>query len=250
MTTIQLVSLHKLLTADARLKLVNEIINESHADLILFAGHTLLSKGDVPRLRKSLKNESSVVLFETKDGGFDHGGNHLYRLDGGKIVDMKSRQLFINSDQINKDKGYAFKLLDELEHDTKRHFNVKDKRCIVLQCGELNILKNYQKDGNRVAFRYSDDPDLEKRFFDIIDNVDIILNPMHTPMGNQHKLGARRIFLSKNGRAYFSTSNALNAKKLTLKYKSLQYALMDGYDLREAEDAICGKSYIIRSYEL
>ena len=248
--TIQLVSLHKLLTADARLKLVSEIINESSADLIMFAGHTLLYKEDISRLRKFLNNKVSVVLFETKDGGFDNGGNHLYRLEGGKIVDMKSRQIFKDSDQIDTDKGKALKLLDELEQDTKRHFNVKDKRCIVLQCGELNILKNYQKEGNRVAFRYDNDPDLEKRFFDIIEHVDIILNPMHTPMGNQPKMGPRRILLSSNGRAYFSTSNALNAKTLTLKHKSLQYALKDGLDLREAEDAICENSYIIRSYEL
>lgn len=248
--TIQLVSLHKLLTAEARLKLVSEIINESSADLILFPGHTLLSKEDVTHLRRSLKNKSSVVLFETKDGGFENEGNHLFRIEGGKIVDMKSRQIFTKSAQINKNKEYALDLLDELEQDTKRRFRVKNKRCLVLQCGELNILKNYQKEGNRVAFRYDNDPDLEKRFFDIIEHVDIVLNPIHAPMGNQNKLGARRMLLSNNGRAYFSTCNALNAKTLTLKRKSLQYALKDGHDLQEAEDAICEKSYIIRSYKL
>ena len=240
---IELISQHAGKTADVRLKHVIQIINNSTADLIVFAGHALIRKKDVNSLRCALKNDTSAVLLETKEGG-----NHLYRIDRGKIIDMNTHQVFKTSDEIKKEPPKADTLLSELEHN--RCFEIKEHRCLVLQCGELNILKNYQAEGNRVAFRFDNDPVLEKRFFNLIDQIDIVLNPIHKPMGNQGKLSKRRIILSEKGRAYFSTCNALTGDTLSLKQKSLQYATVDGKDYPETESAQYGRSYIIRKYEL
>lgn len=241
--TIQLVSQHAGKAADVRLKHVSQIINESSADLVVFAGHALLYKSDISDLKKSIVNKKSSVLLETKENG-----NHLYRIESGRIIDMKTHQLFKRSREINKDPKLAEDLLNELEQ--RRRFDVKGKNCLVLQCGELNILKNYQTERNRVVFRFDNDRELESRFLDIIERVDILLNPIHSPMGNQGKLSLRRVFLSRNDRAYFSTCNASTAKALSLNRNSLQYALRDGRDLTAVESSLFGKSYIIRSYEL
>ena len=129
-------------------------------------------------------------------------------------------------------------------------FSVCRKHCLVLQCGELNILKNYQKEGNRVAFRVDNDPILEKRFSELLGQTHIVLNPIHSPMGNQPKLSKRRVFLSRNGRAYFSTSNAEDSKHLSLRYKSLQYALFDGKVLSELNNEESRTGYITRTFEI
>lgn len=240
---IELVSQHAGKTADVRLKHVIQIINNSMADLIVFAGHALIRKKDVSSLRRALKNNTSAVLLETKEGG-----NHLYRIESGKIIDLNTHQVFKTSDEINKEPRKADALLNELE--SNRCFEVKGRKCLVLQCGELNILRNYQSDGNRVAFRFDNTPELEKRFFKLIEQSDIILNPIHKPMGNQGKLSKRRITLSDDGRAYFSTCNALTGDSLSLKQKSLQYATVNGKDYPESESVQFGRSYIIRTYEL
>lgn len=240
---IELVSQHAGKTADNRLKHVIQIINNSTADLIMFAGHSLIRKNDVTELKRSLKNKKCSVLFETKEGG-----NHLYRIEDGKVIDMNTHQVFSQSKEVNKAPEKAEFLIDELE--SHRCFEVLGQKCLVLQCGELNILKNYQAEGNCVAFRFDNNPALEKRFFNLLSHVNIILNPIHLPMGNQGKLSKRRYLLSSDGRAYFSACNAETASSLSLKQKSLQYALVNGEDKPATDSVLFGKSYIIRTFEL
>lgn len=203
-----------------------EIINGSSADIILFSGHTMLYTRSLADLSKQLRNKHSYAFIETRES--DKGYNHPYLVEKGKIVDLKTHQCFVDSDEIknNNEMGIAF--LDELE--TKRIVKIGPKRILLLQCGEINILKNYQKQGNRASFRFDDNPEMRIRFEKILSSVDVVLNPMHSPMGNQGKLARRRELLSQDGRAYFSTCNA-DAKHKNLEAKSMQYAYQNAIPL-------------------
>ena len=97
---------------------------------------------------------------------------------------------------------------------------------MLVQCGEINIIKNIQKKGNYPIFRLQSRKDLEDRFFDLLNNCDVVLNPIHTPMGNQGKMEKRRELLSSNCRYYFSTSNT--DVKHSIDSSSLQYSFYDG----------------------
>ena len=223
---VELVSYQYRRTEAKRLAYTAEIINRSSADIILFAGHTLLYSKSIAELSKLLRNQQSYALIETRES--DEGFNHPYLVAKGKIVDLKTHQLFVDSDEIKNNMELGIAFLDELE--TKRIVRIGPKRILLLQCGEVNILNNHQKEGNRVSFRFEDDPEMKSRFETILSSVDIVLNPMHSLMGNQGKLARRRELLSQDGRAYFSTCNA-DAKHKNLRAKSMQYAYHNGIPL-------------------
>lgn len=239
--TIQLVSYQYRKTEAKRQEYTAQIINASAADLILFPGHTLLYKKDIVELAKHLNNNKVCAVIETKEGG-----NHPYLLDGGKIKDLRTSQWFATSKQIARDKMLCEEFLDEL--DSKRILEVNGVRCLLLQCGENNILKNYQSDGNRAAFRFDNMPQLRERFEAILSSVQIILNPAHTPMGNQGKLAKRRQLLSADGRAYFFTCNASD-KHGNILAKSMQYAVVDG--IQQDSEAVLSDDggYVCRTFQ-
>ena len=101
--------------------------------------------------------------------------------------------------------------------------------------------------GNRAVFRFEDDAIMNQRFADFLNNTDIILNPMHSPMGNQGKMRKRREFFSDNNRAYFSTANFEDEESISK--KSVQYACINGKEL-EPMNVEVGKrdAYIIRTF--
>ncbi len=142
---------------------------------------------------------------------------------------MFTNQFFATSQEMEGNELLCEHYIDELE--TKRCFSVKGKKCMVLQCGEVNIIKNIQKENNRPVFRLQNRVDLEKRFFNLLNSVDLVLNPVHTPMGNQGKMEKRREMLSANKRYYFSTSNS--DEKHLIDSAGLQYSFYDGHRLNE-----------------
>jgi hypothetical protein len=142
---------------------------------------------------------------------------------------MFTNQFFATSQEIEGNELLCEHYIDELE--TKRCFSVKGKKCMVLQCGEINIIKNIQKENNRPVFRLQNRADLEKRFFNLLNSADLVLNPIHTPMGNQGKMEKRREMFSAHKRYYFSTSNS--DEKHLIDSASLQYSFYDGYRLNE-----------------
>lgn len=223
---VELVSYQYRRTEAKRLAYTAEIINHSSADIILFAGHTLLYSKSIVELSKLIRNKHSYAFIETRES--DEGYNHPYLVAKGKIVDLKTHQFFIDSDEIKNNIELGIAFLDEME--TKRIVRIGPKRILLLQCGEINILNNYQKEGNRASFRFEDNPEMRSRFEKILSSVDIVLNPMHSLMGNQGKLARRRELLSQDGRAYFSTCNA-DAIHKNLRAKSMQYAYHNGIPL-------------------
>jgi hypothetical protein len=247
---IQLVSFKASLRADCRLRYTANIINSSNADLILFAGYTLSYDTDARMLAELIENKKTTAILEVKN---DHSSQlnpiskSLFILQHGILKSMYSYQIFAESSQIDSMPYIADHLITELE--TRRRLKVANHNAIVIQCGENGILKNIQSQGNRAVFRFQDDMELSNRFDKVISNADIILNPIHSPMGNQGKMSKRREYFSANNRAYFSTANFDNVD--SIENKSLQYAVLNGVKLEPTnKDIHKGKTYIIRTFEV
>lgn len=245
---VQLVSYKSTLRADSRLQHTAEIINSSKADLILFAGHTLASHRDVDELNTLLDNNRTTAVIEVKKDTKSKSlpvYHSLFLLQNGVAKDIYTHQLFTDSKTIKAYPELGEHLMLELE--TRRNFSTANRNVSVIQCGENNILRNIQSEGNRAVFRFEDDAILNKRFADFLNNTDIILNPMHSPMGNQPKMRKRREFFSSNNRAYFSTANYVDEEAIY--NKSVQYACINGKE-QEPMDVEVGKrdSYIVRTF--
>ncbi len=245
---VQLVSYKSTLRADSRLQHTAEIINSSKADLILFAGHTLASHRDVDELNTLLDNNRTTAVIEVKKDTKSKSlpvYHSLFLLQNGVTKDIYTHQLFTDSKTIKAYPELGEHLMLELE--TRRNFSTANRNVSVIQCGENNILRNIQSEGNRAVFRFEDDAILNKRFADFLNNTDIILNPMHSPMGNQPKMRKRREFFSSNNRVYFSTANYVDEEAIY--NKSVQYACINGKE-QEPMDVEVGKrdSYIVRTF--
>ena len=245
---VQLVSYKSTLRADSRLQHTAEIINSSKADLILFAGHTLASHRDVDELNTLLDNNRTTAVIEVKKDTKSKSlpvYHSLFLLQNGVTKDIYTHQLFTDSKTIKAYPELGEHLMLELE--TRRNFSTANRNVSVIQCGENNILRNIQSEGNRAVFRFEDDAILNQRFAAFLNNTDIILNPMHSPMGNQGKMRKRRELFSSNNRAYFSTANYVDEEAIY--NKSVQYACVNGKE-QEPMDVEVGKrdSYIVRTF--
>ena len=245
---VQLVSYKSTLRADSRLQHTAEIINSSKADLILFAGHTLASHRDVDELNTLLDNNMTTAVIEVKKDTKSKSlpvYHSLFLLQNGVAKDIYTHQLFTDSKTIKAYPELGEHLMLELE--TRRNFSAANRNVSIIQCGENNILRNIQSEGNRAVFRFEDDAIMNQRFADFLNNTDIILNPMHSPMGNQGKMRKRREFFSDNNRAYFSTANFEDEESIY--NKSVQYACINGKE-QEPMNVEVGKrnSYIVRTF--
>lgn len=245
---VQLVSYKSTLRADSRLQHTAEIINSSKADLILFAGHTLASHRDVDELNTLLDNNRTTAVIEVKKDTKSKSlpvYHSLFLLQNGVAKDIYTHQLFTDSKTIKAYPELGEHLMLELE--TRRNFSTANRNVSVIQCGENNILRNIQSEGNRAVFRFEDDAILNQRFAAFLNNTNIILNPMHSPMGNQGKMRKRRELFSSNNRAYFSTANYVDEEAIY--NKSVQYACINGKE-QEPMDVEVGKrdSYIVRTF--
>ena len=245
---VQLVSYKSTLRADSRLQHTAEIINSSKADLILFAGHTLASHRDVDELNTLLDNNMTTAVIEVKKDTKSKSlpvYHSLFLLQNGVTKDIYTHQLFTDSKTIKAYPELGEHLMLELE--TRRNFSAANRNVSIIQCGENNILRNIQSEGNRAVFRFEDDAILNQRFAAFLNNTDIILNPMHSPMGNQGKMRKRRELFSSNNRAYFSTANYVDEEAIY--NKSVQYACINGKE-QEPMDVEVGKrdSYIVRTF--
>ncbi len=243
---IQITSYISGLSDKDKFELTKEIVNNSTADLLLFSGHTIGFVNEIEKLKTSITNKETEVIFELKDINTEKIKNCLYHIKNGEIQNLYTNQLFAESVEIENNYQLADRLLYEFEN--KRKFNIKKLSFLVIQCGEMNILKNIQSEENRVEFRLAEDKILNERFLKILMETDVFLNPIHSPMGNQGKIQKRREFLSQNEKYYFSTSNTKDDSK-NLDLKSLQYAFYNGNDLIEESKIITDKS-ISRIYKI
>ena len=171
--------------------------------------------------------------------------NSLFLLKDGVVKDLYTHQLFTDSATINAYPELCDHLLLELE--TRRSFEAANRNVTVIQCGENGILRNKQSEGNKAVFRFEDNEELSQRFANILDNTHIVLNPIHSPMGNQGKMKKRREYYSNNNRAYFSTANFSDDESIN--NKSLQYACINGIEQEPIDIEIGAKNaFIIRTF--
>lgn len=256
MMTIELVSFRYNLTAPKRIELMIDLVNQSKADLLVFCGHTLKDQNDLCLLKDQIKNVSSFVLFEVKqmeESYFLNLKNCLYYIENGIVHNMFTNQFYSTSGEINANEPLCERFINELE--TRRRLNVKGHKCLVLQCGEINIIRNLQKEGNRPVFRLQQRYDLEERFNNLMKKTQIILNPIHTPMGNQGKMEKRREYFSDGNRYYFSVSqNGIMERKginktIPLDSRRLQYAFFNGKSLDESLIDVT-KDFQIRKFSM
>ncbi len=243
---IQITSYISGLSDKDKFELTKEIVNNSTADLLLFSGHTIGFVNEIEKLKTSITNKETEVIFELKDINTEKIKNCLYHIKNGEIQNLYTNQLFAESVEIENNYQLADRLLYEFEN--KRKFNINKLSFLVIQCGEMNILKNIQSEENRVEFRLAEDKILNERFLKILMETDVFLNPIHSPMGNQGKIQKRREFLSQNEKYYFSTSNTKDDSK-NLDLKSLQYAFYNGNELIEESKILTEKS-ISRIYKI
>ena len=243
---IQITSYISGLSDKDRFELTKETINNSAADLLLFSGHTIGFVNEIEKLKSSITNKKTEVIFELENINSDKIKNCLYHIRSGEIQNLYTNQIFTESVEIENNNELADRLLYEFENKRKIHINKLS--VLVIQCGEMNILKNIQSEENRVEFRLSEDAILNERFLKIFNETDIFLNPIHTPMGNQGKIQKRREFLSKNKKFYFSASNTKEDSR-NLELKSLQYAFYNGNELIEDNKIITDNS-VSRIYKI
>lgn len=243
---IEIVSYLHELSDKVRLELTNTLINTSTADILLFPGHSVSFVKDIESLRSSIDNCRTEVVFELQNVKSQIIRNCLYRISKGVVRSMFTNQLFSQSLEIENNYELGRRFLHELQ--IHRMFEVHGFKILIIQCGEINILKNIQSENNRVEFRLSDDANMGKDFLRILGDSNIILNPIHTPMGNQGKMEKRRVYLSQDSRYYFSTSNS-KADSSNLDLKSLQYAYCDGLPIIEKEKVI-SDNYVKRTFEI
>ena len=246
---VQIVSYILGLDPSERLSITADIIDNSKSDLIVFPGDTLDTIDDAINIVNNIRNKKSTILFEVSQlplGDLNEIIHCPFLIQKGKLINLHTFQFFTTSDIIENNDFLAEAFINELE--TRRQFEVGDYKCLVLLCGENNILKNIQLDNNSAIFRI-DDSQLEKRFKKVINGVDVILNPIHKPQyGNQNKLHRRREYLSKNRRVYFSTNNC---ETLSSDVKSIQYVYYNGEKLDNPEPLFDEDNrYMYRLFEL
>lgn len=241
---IQLASFDSKLTSSEKRKSVLEIFNNSKADIVLFAGYTLDGISDIDKISDRLDNDKTVGFIEVKEFGARKLTNWQFRIENNKVWNCHTHQIFKDSSEINRNRFCAEQLIHELS--SNRKFNIGGKQISLLVCGEINILKNIQSQGNKVEVRTSDS-ELARSFDAVLKQANIILNPMHTPMGNQGKMAKRRVYLSKNGRAYFSTANLDG--EYGLETRKLQYGFVNGREVI-GDIVMSTPEYIVREYQM
>lgn len=247
---IELISYRGNIKSDKKNDLTVSLINNSEADILLFPGHTVNNLKDIGFVASKIKNKNSTAFLELKEIGARKVTNWSFVLEKGNLINCSSHQLFSTSEEINSSDYCAENLLYELKY--KRIHVINGKKVCLLICGELNILMNIQSQENKVAIRTNSNK-MKNEFIKLFKGIDIFLNPIHTPMGNQGKMKKRRIYLSSNNRAYFSTSNLVKsvgeADHSFKTMKALQYAYRNGKEINciysENTD-----DFLIRKYEI
>lgn len=223
-----------------------KLFNESKADIILFPGWTFKDPDHVSDFKQSITNKKTLGIFDLKDIRSRGLSNALFAVYKGELKFI-SFQLFTSSAEISDNPLLGQLFLNEFRDN--RLFNIKGKRVRIIHCGELSILRNEQNNRirNKVKFRFSNRI-MERQFLETLNDTSLILNPQHSPLGNQGKMSKRRTFLSSNNRGYVSVSNVDLIAELDSQ-KSAHYAYFNGKELdRNLIDQ--GKYFRLYEYEM
>jgi hypothetical protein len=241
---IQVVSYIEKIDWEIQDNLNTKLFNESTADIILFPGWSFKDTNQLENFNASISNKKTLGIFELQRLDSRNLTNGLFAVEKG-VLRFISFQLFSTSNEIANNPFLGSIFLKDFR-DVKSF--LINRKCIrIMQCGELNILKNEQAKGNKVGFRFKD-KNMNENFLSTLASTDIILNPQHSPMGNQGKMLQRRKYLSSKGKAYFSTSNVSNSSAL-INSKAGHYAYFNGKPL-ESLHTTYDDSYALYEYNI
>lgn len=219
-------------------EILETVRDQPSLDLLLFSGWTV-SSDDYRTFLEENKNPRSIVVLQEEDGS----GFPPYHFVQGRrdLTNARSlvRQIFADRKVTTPELA---DLLYALEHERKVEVAGKMARLII--CGENNLLRNLQSDGNRVLFR---DDGLADRFERIRRETGIFLNPAHTPMGELGKLKRRWSYLSSGAKLSLYTTNAPDRRLLG--QKRLQYAFADEKELRPIQGPVIHGGLRLAVYE-
>ena len=248
--TIQLIGFDFGLNPNCKLDIFRTAVNDSDADLILFPGHTLRDTNDLLYLGPDITNEKSLVVLELEDSyptSCLHLHNSLYLYRDGEFESLYTSQIFATADDVKGKATLIAKLLDEMP---RRQFQCCGKRITILQCGETALLASSKAENYKASFRFKDNPELNRRYEELIASTDIFLNPIHDLQGEQGVMVQRRATLSASGRYYLSTC-ALN-EEMSGKYNSkrIQYIVHDGEEMTLTPDIHEEDGYVSRVIEI
>lgn len=163
------------------------------SNLLVFPGYhpSLPPPTTLLKLYEELSKKYNLfIIAEIKD-------TYLFTPEGLK---KPFTQLFAKSSE--KGVSHKVQMLYEEIVQGKRNFEIIEKKCRILLCGENNYLKNIRKDANKVVCRYRTAP------WDW--GYDILINPAHTSMKRWPELNKRFEYLSASGKTVLYTTNNNN----------------------------------------
>lgn len=257
---IQLVSFEKHARYTSKLQVIRptamaEFLSHSSADFVMFSEHALRTQDDLTIVQLFNGNNGITALLELKEGK-TLNGNRMYLLKNGEWSYI-GNQVFSTSEEA--DPCHVDALLEILEGKYKRsgdtrEFEVAGKKFLILQCGENNILKGLS---GTAEFRLKNYPDFETRFNAILENVDIVLNPVHVRWGRFGSFLARLRKFSENGRYCFSCTqmegNMLESATNDPTHNTTQVVMHNGELISpistEVIDIGCEK-FLVQTYEI
>ena len=184
-----------------RIELIARVLNNSSVDFVMFSDSVLKKSEDLIVIRSLVNNKSISALIELKEKkGLN--GNCMYLFQNGEWIYI-SEQLFAEAEDANEANIECLVYdIDGKHFNMRRQFSVGGKKFLVLNCGENNILKG----STGVAeFRLKSRSDLEERFEKCLNEVDIVLNPLHTRWGRFGNFLTRIRKFSENDRYCFSS---------------------------------------------
>lgn len=157
-----------------RIDAIVKILNESPADFVMFSQWVLRDTEDLRIIRALVNNKSVSAFIELKEAN-GLNGNCMYIFQDGQWMYMDC-QIFSESSDAKK---YAIKyLLDDVRgnhFNMRRQFVAGGKRFLVINCGENNFLKG---SSGIADFRFKDCC-IDSLFEEVLDSIDVVLNPVH-----------------------------------------------------------------------
>lgn len=208
---------------DALRKLVGRLFLGPGARVLLLPGVQQKWPTSPAEVMAAAADVGASVLFEAW-----HGENPAWVASDatGAPLPVSIRQTFGNSGEANVNPGLVDDLLALCAPGGERTIALGGVRVGLLCCGENNVLRNAQADGNRVSIRHY--PGAR-----ILDHVPVVFNGAHSNMGNWGKLDKRFEFLSQGGRlSLYATNNGADRPS----WRSALRAWHDGRKLADGEE--------------
>jgi len=233
-------------------------------DLMVSAGFTCADPASLKALEREFSHKPISLAVEMLDPA-DHpligsrsfkGRGQFYVVGNGRCLELGPRQQFTSTGNISE--AAAEKVIEGLGLDGGRRFSVQEKQVGWLECGEMNVLRCPQHHSTKsVLVRYEA---LQRRFYEAVASLDVVVNPQHTRMSRLHLLRRKAEAISsglfvhapakKKWPVYCGVANWDSMRQIKSQ-SNLQYIFRDGQkmqprDIAETEDWIFSVYHVSR----